>query len=385
MNRVAVSTKVLRWALHRSARSLAELASRFPRIGEWAAGEAHPTLRQLESLAKATSTPLGFFFLAEPPDERLPVPYFRTLRTDSPEQASPDLLDTVQMMQRRQAWMREFLLEEGRDALPFVGSARTGEQRAAVAERMRGALGLQVDWASAHRTWSDALHALREAVDEAGILVVVNGVVGNNTHRKLNPHEFRGFVLVDEFAPLVFVNGADGRAAQMFTLAHELAHVFFGSSAAFDLRQLMPAEDATEQACNQVAAEFLVPERVMRQVWPSISDAPAPFQEVARRFKVSELVVARRALDLDLIGRDAFFAFYDSYQTGERRAASQQPQGGDFYANQNLRIGHRFGRTVVRAAREDRLLYSEAYHLTGLYGKTFDAYAASLAVGGPRR
>jgi Zn-dependent peptidase ImmA (M78 family) len=250
---------------------------------------------------------------------------------------------------------------------------------------MRAALGLMADWASGYRTWTDGLGALREAIDEAGILVVVNGVVGNNTHRKLDPHEFRGFVLVDEFAPLVFVNGADGKAAQMFTLAHELAHVFFGSSAAFDLRQLMPAEDATEQACNQVAAEFLIPERLLRQVWPSVPDGPARFQEMARRFKVSELVVARRALDLGLIGRDDFFAFYDSYQTAERRVASQQPQGGDFYANQNLRIGHRFARTVVRAAREDRLLYSEAYRLTGLYGKTFDAYAASLGVGGPRR
>jgi len=385
MNRVSVSTNVLRWAVHRSGRSLAELASRFPRIGEWAAGEAHPTLRQLESLAKATSTPLGFFFLAEPPDERLPVPYFRTLRSDSPEQPSPDLFDTIRMMQQRQAWMREFLVEEGQDRLPFVASARVGEQRAAVAERMRAALNLETDWASGYRTWTDALHALREAMDEAGILVVVNGVVGNNTHRKLDPHEFRGFVLVDEFAPLMFVNGADGKAAQMFTLAHELAHVFFGSSAAFDLRQLMPAEDATEQACNQVAAEFLVPERLIHQVWPSVSDDPTRFQEMARRFKVSELVVARRALDLGLIGRNAFFAFYDSYQTAERRAASQEPQGGDFYANQNLRIGHRFARTVVRAAREDRLLYSEAYRLTGLYGKTFEAYAASLGIGGPRR
>ena len=384
MTRVSVSTSVLRWAVDRSGRTLAELESRFRRIGEWAAGEAHPTLRQLESFAKATSTPLGFFFLAKPPKERLPVPYFRTLRSDSPQQPSPHLLDTIQMMQRRQAWMREFMIEEGRDHLPFVASARVGDQHTAVAERMGAALKLGEDWASDHPTWTDALRALREAIDEAGILVVVNGVVGNNTHRKLDPHEFRGFVLVDEFAPLLFVNGADGKAAQMFTLAHELAHVFFGSSAAFDLRQLMPAEDATEQACNQVAAEFLVPERLVRPAWSSVSDAPSPFQEMARRFKVSEIVVARRVLDLGLIGRDAFFAFYDSYRTAERRAASQQPQGGDFYANQNLRVGHRFARTLVRAVREDRLLYSEAYRLTGLYGKTFETYAASLGIGGPR-
>ena len=385
MNRVPVSANVLRWAIHRSGRSLGELASKFPRIREWEAGETNPTLRQLEHLAKATATPFGFFFLEEPPEERLPVPFFRTLRSEAPQEPSPDLLETIQTMQQRQAWMREFLTEEGQDHLDFVASARTEEQRTAVAERMRQALGLREDWACAHPTWRDALQALREAIDEAGILVVVNGVVGNNTHRALDPQEFRGFVLVDDYAPLLFVNGADGKAAQMFTLAHELAHVFFGSSAAFDLRQLMPAEDATERACNQVAAEFLVPERLLRPAWPSVSDEPSPFEVMARRFKVSEIVVARRALDLGLIDRGAFSAFYDSYQTAERRTASQQPQGGDFYANQNLRIGYRFAMTVVRAAREDRLLYSEAYRLTGLWGKTFDAYAASLAIGGPRR
>jgi len=385
MNRVAVSTDVLRWAVHRSGRSLHELASKFPRIGEWAAGETNPTLRQLENLAKATATPFGFFFLAEPPEERLPVPFFRTVCSEAPHEPSPDLLETIQTMQKRQAWMRAFLVEEGQECLPFAASARVEEQRAAVAERMREALSLEEGWAAGHPTWTDALRALRETIDEAGILVVVNGVVGNNTHRKLDPQEFRGFVLVDEYAPLLFLNGADGKAAQMFTLAHELAHVFFGSSAAFDLRQLMPAEDATERACNQVAAEFLVPERLMREAWPPASHEPSPFQVMARRFKVSEIVVARRALDLGLIRRQEFFTFYELYLTAERRATSQQAPGGDFYATQNLRVGHRFARTVVRAAKEDRLLYSEAYRLTGLYGKTFDSYAALLGMGGPRR
>ena len=164
----------------------------------------------------------------------------------------------------------------------------------------------------------------------------------------------------------------------MFTLAHELAHVFLGSSAAFDLRQMLPADDPTEQACNRVAAEFLVPERNLRQVWPSVQNDPEPFQTIARQFKVSVLVAARRALDLSLIQRSEFLDFYHNYQHDKRRTVAQQPQGGDFYANQNLRVGRRFASAVVRAVREGKLLYSEAYHLTGLYGKTFDNYAASL-------
>ncbi|MFZ2148992.1 MAG: ImmA/IrrE family metallo-endopeptidase [Sedimentisphaerales bacterium] len=327
MSRVAVNEKVLLWAVHRCGLELDELEQKFPRIRQWAGGESWPTLRQLESLARATLTPLGFFFLPEPPEERLPIPHFRTLHDEVPAKPSPDLLETVQIMQRRQAWMREFLIEQGQRELTFVRSARREEQPSSVVQRMLDALDLDEEWAAAERTWTDALHIMRQAIEDAGILVIVNGIVGNNTHRKLDPTEFRGFVLVDEYAPLVFVNGADGKAAQMFTLAHELAHVFFGSSAVFDLREMQPADDPTEQACNRAAAEFLVPKRELRRIWPSVRNDSEPFQTIARRFKVSALVAARRALDTNLINREAFLNFYRAYQSDERRVAESRPEG----------------------------------------------------------
>jgi Zn-dependent peptidase ImmA (M78 family) len=188
--------------------------------------------------------------------------------------------------------------------------------------------------------------------------------------------------VVDDFAPLVFVNGSDGKAAQMFTLAHELAHVFFGSSAAFDLREMSPASDPMEQACNNIAAEFLVPEQMIRKTWPSIRNEPGHFQLLAREFKVSELVTARRALDLELIAKKDFLKFYHDYLNDERHQAARRKDGGDFYANQNLRVGYRFASAVARAAKEGKILYSEAYRLTGLYGKTFDRYVTSLGIGG---
>lgn len=241
MNRVAVEKRLLLWAVDRSGRDVEELEPRCPRIREWIAGTCQPTLRQLESLARATLTPLGFFFLKTPPEDILPVPHFRTVADDRVHTPTPDLLETVQTMQQRQIWMREFLSDQGQPKIPFVGSVQVSEEPASVVRRIRRILGLHGHWAAEQRTWSDASHVLREAMEAAGILVVSNGIVGNNTRRKLDPEEFRGFVLVDGYAPLVFVNGADGKAAQMFTLAHELAHVFIGSSAAFDLRDMLPA------------------------------------------------------------------------------------------------------------------------------------------------
>jgi Zn-dependent peptidase ImmA (M78 family) len=383
MSRVAVSEKTLDWAVDRAGLTLADVERKFPRVRQWVAGKSQPTLHQLELLAKFTLTPLGFFFLKEPPEERLPVPYFRTLGDERSVAPSPDLLETVQTMQRRQAWLRESLVDQGQQVLPFVRSARSDEPPTVVGQRMRETLYLNFGWAAQEPSWTEALTVLREAMEDSGITVVVNGIVGNNTHRKLDPEEFRGFVLTDDFAPLVFVNGADGKAAQMFTLAHELAHVFFGSSAAFDLREMSPANDATEQACNKVAAEFLVPEQEIRKLWPSIQGTPEPFQTIARQFKISALVAARRALDLHLITKNEFLSFYGEYLNDERRKAADRPDGGDFYANQNSRVGRRFASAVVRAAKEGKLLYSEAYRLTGLYGKTFDHYAASIGIGGP--
>lgn len=381
MSKVAVNSNVLRWAVNRSGHTFAGLQRRFPKIREWERGESQPTLRQLEKLAKETSTPLGFLFLSEVPEERLPIPHFRTLGEQATRRPSPDLLETVHTMQRRQAWMREHLVGQGEESLHFVRSARLQNDPQQVAKKIREALEVPETWAAMYRTWTEALGELRRRMEEVGIIVTASGIVGNNTRRKLDPVEFRGFVLVDEYAPLVFINSVDGKAAQMFTLAHELAHVWLGSSAAFDLRDMQPAPDRTEQACNRVAAEFLVPEHELRQLWSSARGDPEPFQTVARQFKVSVLVAARRALDLGLITRAKFLDFYRAYQEDERRRAATQPQGGNFYASQNLRLGRRFAEAVVRATKEGKLLYREAYQLTGLYGNAFERYAEALGFG----
>lgn len=378
---VKVSPRVLSWALVRSRKEIT-IQKKFPKIREWLRGESMPTLRQLEQLAKETHTPLGYFFLEEPPVEQLPIPYFRTTNNGSTDQQiSCDLFETVQTMKLRQNWMREYLIDVGQEPLRFVGSAKLEDDPQQVAMNIRKTLELEEGWTSYLPSWTATLKFLRSKMEDIGIIVVVNSIVGNNTRRKLVPEEFRGFVLVDEYAPLVFVNGADSKAAQMFTLAHELAHLWFGSSAAFDLRELRPANNKIEQICNMVAAEFLVPQHELQQIWPSVRNKSEPFQALARHFKVSELVVARRTLDLGYITKNEFIEFYEDYLSKER-SSTQDNGGGDFYENQNARIGRRFAEAVISAVRTGKLLYREAYELTGLYGSTFDKYAEFLGFGG---
>lgn len=382
MSRVAINPRLIRWALERSRQEESALAERFPKLAQWESGELQPTLRQLEEFARKTLTPIGYFFLQQPPEEKLPIPDFRTLGDRAVARPSPNLIETIQMMQRRQDWMRDDLLEAGADPLPFVGTATLRSDPLEAAKRIRETLGMTAGWARSHGTWTAALLALRRATEATGILVVINGVVGNNPNRKLDPGEFRGFVLCDRHAPLIFINGADFKSAQMFTLAHELAHVWLGRDGVFNLPELQPGSSEVERFCNRVAAEVLIPSRELADCWPEVADAAEPFQKLAAHFKVSPIVAARRALDAGMVTMGEFRAFLQEYQEDERRKKSaRKSSGGDFYATQEVRVGRRFGDAVVRAARAGRLLYRDAYRLTGLHGHTFDRFAEGLEAG----
>lgn len=379
MNRVSVRPEMLRWACERARIEPEALESRFPQLTAWEREERRPTLKQLEAFAKATHTPLGFLFLTEPPEEPVPIPDFRTVGDEPVARPSPDLLDSIYAMQRRQAWLREERIECEAEPLGFAGSARLTDDPDAVGREMRRIVGIGDGWADTVRTWQEAVSELRRMIERLGIIAVVNGVVGNNTHRRLDVEEFRGFALCDEHAPLIFVNGADAKSAQMFTLAHELAHVWLGpdGEGVSGFRGIFPGGSRVEEFCDRAAAEFLVPEQELRAQWRAGRDEAQRFEPLARQFKVSPIVAGRRAMDLRLVSRDTFFAFYETYIQHER-TRRRGPGGGDFYNNQNTRVGEMFATQVVRAAKEGRLSFRDAYDLTGLRGGAFQEYARRL-------
>jgi len=194
---VTVKPELILWAIDRSQLRAEDLARAFPRLNEWRTGKRMPTHRQLQDFASKTMTPLGYFFLDTPPVEKLPIPDFRTVGDTPIGRPSPNLIDTIQVMLRRQGWMRDYLVEEGHERLDFVGSAKNVRNVVSLAARIREKLGLAVDWAEPLANWEEALRTLRNAAERIGILVASAGIVGLNTHRALDPQEFRGFVLCD--------------------------------------------------------------------------------------------------------------------------------------------------------------------------------------------
>ena len=371
--RVDVKRELLEWAIRRSGKTSDDISKSNKNLKDWLDGKKKPTLRQLEKFAAATYAPFGYLLLPNPPEEVLPISHFRTLEGHASTPSS-DLIETIQIISQRQDWMRDRLIADGNDPLEFVGSVKLSDSPTKVAHGMKEKLGMTEEWRYDMDGWEGVLAGMRDAMENVGIYVTVSGVVGNNNRRPLKVKEFRGFVLVDDYAPFVFVNGADSKAAQMFTLAHELAHVWMGRDAVFDLYGLGPANNQTERTCNQIAAELLVPEEELARSWNETADVPKTIRALSRRFKVSKIVVARRALDLGFIDKKTFYDFYSRLSD----MTAKPNRGGNFYANANFRIGKRFAKAVVSAAKEEKTLYRDAYRLTGLDRVTFEKFAERL-------
>ena len=380
--RVEVAPDLLRWAVRRSGWDEETISRRAPKLTAWLNKSQRPTLKQLEKFASDTHTPFGLLFLSEPPEEVVPIPDMRTLGNLGVNQLSANLLDTIYQCQRRQDWYREYALINGFDEISFVGSTTIDTPPNQVANQIRDALDFNLPKRSAFPNWEQTLRLLIDRIESIGVLVMVNGIVGSNTHRKLDPNEFRGFALADPLAPLIFVNSADTKAAQIFTLIHELAHIWLGGSALSDADMTTKSNLKDEVWCNQVAAEVLVP----------LEELAADFQgkinvdeleRLAKRYRVSTLVILKRLSDAKVVSWDEYIQTYEVEKQRimtllhERRANG----GGNYYYSQPLRLSHTFSRAVITSALEGSTSYRDAFQLLGTKKPaTFQNLAETLGV-----
>jgi Zn-dependent peptidase ImmA (M78 family)/transcriptional regulator with XRE-family HTH domain len=364
MLRAEVKPELLRWARERARLSMHALAKAFPDLAKWEQGTARPTLKQVERFASVTHAPVGYLFLAAPPAEPIPIPDYRTVEGEQPRQPSPDLLDMLYLCEQRREWYRDFARAMGEAPLPFVGAVHPGDDVAETAASMRHALHFDLGARARTRDWTEALRAFIGHADDLGILVMCSGVVGNNTRRPLDPDEFRGFAMADPLAPLIFVNGADTKAAQMFTLAHELAHIWIAQSGVSDTQLALAPSQGVERWCNQVAAELLVPLEPFRSDYRRKAVLREETQRLARQYKVSTLVILRRMHDAGGLTGEKFWEEYRAEVA--RLLAFPRGSGGDFYLTQAARASRRFTRAVIVSALEGRSSFTDAFRLLGV-------------------
>lgn len=366
---ININPNMLTWAIARAGYVVDEFLEKFPNVKKWIELIKKPTVKQLEDFAHRVHIPFGYLFLQEPPKESIPFPFFRTGNTQT-HQVSINIYDTILILQRRQDWLTEYLLENEVKPLHFVGKFASDTAFETIVADIRTTLHIMPNWASEQQTFEDTLNFITKKIEEVGVMVNFNGVVENNTHRVIPVNECRGFVLVNEMVPFMFVNAADAKAAQLFTIVHELAHIWLGESAGFDNENLLPANNPIEKLCDQVAAEFLVPAVSFYELWTNRAD----INKLAKYFKVSPIVIARRALDLGKLSKGAFFQFYNHYMEGVRLKKESQGSGGDFYATAKKRISASFATYVNQAVKQNKLLYRDAYKITGLRGDTYQNF-----------
>ncbi len=378
--RNTANPRVIEWALKRCGKTPDELKNTVsPRVQQWIDGEGKaPTFKQVEKLAKATHVLVPYFYQDEIPKLPLQIKDFRTFDAERPKEPSPELYDVINQCLSRQDWLNGYLLDIGSDKLNFIGSCH-GIQNDAVqcATVMRNLLKLDPGWAANIRR-DAAVRRLREAIEHVGVYVYAGSYVGNSTGRKLRVEEFRGFVLSDEYAPVIFLNSGDAYSAQLFTLAHEFAHLLFGETGVDDVSAGF-SDKRKEIACDATAAEFLVPAAMVHNVFNSMENDDA-IAELLRLTKVSEVVVLRRARDLGHINNAEFDGFYRDYAARLKNALKQEEPsrssdgGPRFYTLQQNHLGKLFPESIFTALQSEYLLYSDAYKLTGLSAKSFKEF-----------
>lgn len=384
MTRAPVNPKVLQWACERSGIAHEELEKKFKKLPAWEKGEAQPTMKQAKDFAKAVYVPFSYLFLSKPPEEPLPISDFRTIGNSKKkvERPSPNLLDMIYICQERQDWYQEFVRVSGESAISFVGSVTTRTSPKKVATTMRGTLGFDVKDRRQASTWTDALRLFIKQAEDAGVLVMKSGIVMSNTRRLLDPQEFRGFALSDPFAPLVFINSADTMAAHMFTLAHELAHLWLGKSGLSNIK-IVPGKGFQDEEvwCNAVAAELLVPLDLLHKEIRIDEPLDNALSRLAESFKVSNLVILRRLLDAKQINRSDFNAKWETESERLRNLSQRNKGGGNFYRTTMSRVGRRFTSALVVSTLEGQTLYRDAFHMLGVSNtKTFNGLAREAKV-----
>jgi Zn-dependent peptidase ImmA (M78 family)/DNA-binding XRE family transcriptional regulator len=367
MTSVAITGKVFRWARERAGFSDEKLAKRVhakpERIRAWETGKEYPNFQQVRKLASVLSIPLGYLFLSQPPKITIPIADFRTLTGKEKAEISVDLQSVLDDALRKRDWYQEWRQQEGVEPLAFVGKFSIRSKPADIVEDMRQVLEIAQGFAADMKAWDHHLREFIKKVEGAGILVLQSGIVGSNTHRKLSVEEFRGFALADNLAPLIFINAQDATAARIFTLAHELIHIWTGTSGIsnpyFSLEQ--GDIEQTEKLCNQAAAEFLVPHELFAKHWRRFDDALDNAQRLARYFRISAQVILRRAFESGFI---SFEEYHHAFQ--EALKASKQPvkgSGGDFYATLFTRNSRRFTTELLSAVNSGKISYLDGARL----------------------
>lgn len=363
-----IQPQVLKWAVDASDKTYEEVHHQFENIN-FNQGSTL-TIHQINQLSKLLQVPFGYLILDQPPQEDIELLKYRTIDNLKHEKPSRALIETITTMQKRQEFMKETLIDGGFAPLNFINTISINTPVEEAVRIISNTLNIEKGW---NFKAKNVLKKLKSIVSDCGILVMQESIVNGNTRRKLNTDEFRAFVMIDPHVPLIFINGQDSIKGKVFSLCHELVHVFLGSDELYNVTAY-ESNNKEEQYCNEVAAELLLPKSHLKAKYQNNTQPLAQFiNQLAEEYSVSELVVLIRMKKLQLISVDKFELLYTHFQKEiQQNLRKKDKQGMANYYNVKLsNIDSRYIKAVNTKVKEGKLLYADAYDLLGVKGKTY--------------
>jgi Zn-dependent peptidase ImmA (M78 family)/transcriptional regulator with XRE-family HTH domain len=386
-----ITPKVLAWARTTAGMTIVVSAAKVAvdpaRLVQWENGEAYPTMHQAELLAKAYRRPLALFFLPDIPYDFTPLKDFRSQKSGPLSTAS---IFIIREIQQKQDWISTTLMENGEKPLAFIGKYTSKNSPAAVANDILDTLGITP---GAYGTEAIMRQWIRKSED-IGIFISRASFI--HSHLALNSEEMQGFAISDPYAPFIFINSEDWAAPQLFTLAHELAHLWIAvSGISNDIEQNIIRRSnihPVELFCNEVAAHALMPKNYMEKISSKNFSSGEQVLQESQKLGISSFALLVRAKKMNLISDHNYSVLKKEADIGfkqflEKEAAkkavaklkSKEKTGGP---NANLlltlRNGKLFTRVVIDAFRGGQILPTEASILLNTKVTNFQKLEAFL-------
>ena len=332
-----ITPKVLKWARETARLSLEQAAKKVTgltpeRLTNWEEGVEQPTIKQAETLAKAYRRPFAMLFLPDVPYDFKPLDDFRRSGAKELTTAAEFIIRDIR---QKQSWISELQRENEEPVLPFVGRYTVNNEPSVVAQDILRTLGIDPE----AYTEREPIREWISKAEATGIFVSRTSFI--HSHLKLDSEEFQGFAIADPHAPFVFINTEDWDKAQLFTLVHELAHLWIAatgiSSEIEPGRANATNSNPIERFCNAVAAHALMPDRVMASLTASQFTGSSSIAQIAERYGVSSWALLVRAHGRGLVtdtGYQSMKATLDKdfkeylHALTERKKEKERPKGG---------------------------------------------------------
>lgn len=386
-DRAFITPNILKWA-RESAKISEEVAAAkvsvsIDRLKEWEDGVSQPTIRQAQNLAHAYKRPFALFFLPDIPRDFQPLQDFR--RNDSKPLGTASVF-IVREIQQKQAWISDVNQENREDKASFVGRFSIDDSPINVAIDILKTLEINP---AGYKTENP----IKEWIDKAE----ANGIYISRTsfihpRLKLDSEEIQGFAIADPHAPFIFINSDDWSGPQLFTLVHELAHIWIaetGISNDIDIQTIGKDKyNPIELFCNEVAANALMPTNLMRDLHTNIFENSGEIFKAGKKLGVSSFAFLVRALSLNLISLNSYRrlkneadAAYKAFlkREEEKKAKQKDSTGGPNYfllqLNRNSRL---FTQVVLDAFRGGVIEPTQASNLLNVQVNKFQKLEAQL-------